>query len=147
MTLNVTLQFTAPSSYQVTGVNATGLPSQSRQISYSTPQQKLIAYALSSPAFTDNQTIQDTISGGSFYVESVSVVNPSNTSPSIIYTMFLRQIDGGQTVIISTNGDLSQVLFTGIIGETDGGVVPSLVGLKLVCPLATSGDQGLELDR
>lgn len=135
-TLDISVLFTAPSSYQVTAVNVTSLPNQTRQITYDSAQQALISYDLSSQAFRDNQTLQSAMNGGSFYVESVSPVNSTNSNTSLIYHVMLREIGGRQAVSIWTNGNPSSIESIGAVGEYNGGQVPVDVGQTLYCPAA-----------
>ncbi len=98
---NVTVQYTKPSTYNVTRVTATNLADQSSQISFDSTQKQAIGVALA------NSTVKADISGMAYFVGFAnSQVNRSVSG----YWVQIGQVNGYRIVGVLVNSDLTDVL-------------------------------------
>ena len=100
---NVTVHFTRPSTYNVTGTVETNLADQSSQISFNATQRQAIQTAL------ENSTVKADLSGMQYYVyHAFATPNPNGTGT--VYVIQIAQVNGYKAVQIEENSTLTEVL-------------------------------------
>lgn len=106
--LNVTVQFTPPSTYQVSNVAIHDLPNSSQSISFTSQQQGIIQVALSNSAVRQQYT-----SRSPYYVQSVtSFVGSGNQTYSGDYLVYIGQVSTSCVVGIFVNPNTNSVVTT-----------------------------------
>ena len=98
---NVTVQYTNPSTYDVTGTTIMSLANESNQISFGATQKQAIGIALA------NSTVKADIGGMAYFVWFAdSQVNDSAAG----YWVQLSQVNGYRNLGILVNSDLTEVV-------------------------------------
>jgi len=97
-TLNATVQFVAPNTYDLIAVGVSSLPNQTQSITFSSQQVQSIKVALS------NSTVQKLIGQSSYYVESVLEFPLTNGTYAGDYFMQLYQLNGTRIIGVFVNG-------------------------------------------
>ena len=97
---NVTVQYTEPSTYNVTGVAVESLADQSYPISYGATQQQAIGVALA------NSTVKADLGGMAYYVW---FADPQVNDSVSGYWVQIGQINGYRSLEILVNSDLTEV--------------------------------------
>jgi len=95
--LNVTVQLTPPSTYQVTNIGVTTLADHNEPLSFSPQQKQVIQVALSSSA------VQNLMGQSPFYVDSVTSFPITNGTYAGDYFALLYQLDGPRIVGVFVN--------------------------------------------
>ena len=102
-TFNATVQFTRPSTYNVTGVVVTNLADQSSQISFNATQRQAIQTAL------ENSTVRADLTGMPYYIyHAFATPNPNGTGT--VYVIQIAQVNGYKAIQIEENSGLAEVL-------------------------------------
>lgn len=109
-TLNASVMFTPPNSYQLLGVISTSLPDQNDTITFSSQQQRAIQVALS------NATVQRLMGSSKYYVSSVTPFPVTNGTYANDYFLMLNQISGTKIVGVFVDASLTAVV--GVYNDT-----------------------------
>ncbi len=106
-TLNVTVQFTAPSTFSVAAVSAASFPSRNESITYTSQQQQVIGVALS------NDTVQSYMASygvSPFYVEAVTTFPIANGTYGGDYFALISQVNGPRFMGVFVNTGITAVV-------------------------------------
>ena len=104
--LAVDVQFTAPSTYQLTSINATSLPGWNYSVVYTPQQQRVIDAALSNDSVRGDMA-NDGISA--YYVANVTIFPTGNSTFGRDYFLTINQIDGPKFIGVFVNPNTMQV--------------------------------------
>jgi hypothetical protein len=96
---NATVQYTEPSTYNVTGVTVTALANQPYQISFDATQEQAIGVALA------NSTVKADIGGMAYFVTFAD----SQVNGTLGYWVQIDQVNGYRTLQVLVNSDLTEV--------------------------------------
>ena len=107
-TLNVTVRFTAPSTFSIAGVGVVSFPDRSESIvSYSSQQQQVIGVVLS------NDTVRSDMTNyglSPFYVENVTVFPIGNETYGGDYFALVSQVNGPRFMGVWVNAGITAVV-------------------------------------
>jgi hypothetical protein len=106
--LNTTIQYTAPSTYQVTNLAVTNLPAYTQSISFTSQQQQIIEVALS------NSTVKQYTAQSEYYVQSVTYFPPNSGNQTFAgdYLVYIDQVNGSCAIGIFVNPNTNAVVTT-----------------------------------
>jgi hypothetical protein len=110
--INVTVEFTAPSTYQVINVGIKDLPNFSQSISFTSQQMQIIQVALS------NSTVRQITAQSEYYVQSVTYFPPNSGNETFAgdYLVYIGQVNTSCVIGIFVNPTTDTVVTT--YGET-----------------------------
>jgi hypothetical protein len=106
--LNATVEFTAPSTYQVTNLAVANLPSANQSVSFTSQQQRVIQVALS------NSTVKQYTTQSEYYVQSVTYFPPNSGNETFAgdYLVYIGQVNGSCVIGIFVNPNTNSVVTT-----------------------------------
>jgi hypothetical protein len=96
---NGTVQYTEPSTYNVTGIAVTSLANQSYQITFDATQEQAIGVALA------NSTVKADIGGMAYFV---TFADPQ-VNGTLGHWVQIRQVNGYRSLGVLVNSDLTEV--------------------------------------
>ena len=102
--LNATVEFIAPSTYDIIAVGVTNLPNQTQSIAFSPQQKQVIQVALS------NSTVGELMGQSSYYVDSVMEFPLANGTYAGDYFLQLYQLNGTKNIGVFVNGASTAVV-------------------------------------
>jgi|GEM_PF-6691134 hypothetical protein len=100
--LVATVRLTPPTSYTVTGLNATNLANRTDDISFDSNQRQAIQVAVS------NSTVKGDLSGMEYYVSYASD-QPSNNGTMLGYIIQIVQVNGYKALLVNVNLSTTEV--------------------------------------
>lgn len=106
-TLNLTVKFTAPSTFNVTKVDVASFPSRNESITYTSQQQQVIRVVLS------NDTVQSYMANyitSPFYVKAVTTFPITNGTYGGDYFALISQVDGPRFMGVFVNTGITAVV-------------------------------------